>query len=104
MIDLHSHLLPNIDDGSRSVEQSVTALRRFAEAGVQHVVLTPHLRASEIVQHGDDMVAQREETLAILGPEAPNPPILHQGFEIMLDEPMPAVALRDRRYALAGSR
>ena len=34
MIDLHSHLLPGIDDGSRSVEQSVATLRQFAADGV----------------------------------------------------------------------
>jgi len=50
VIDLHSHLLPNVDDGSRSFEQSVAVLTKFAEQGVECVVLTPHLnisRASE---------------------------------------------------------
>jgi protein-tyrosine phosphatase len=89
MIDLHSHLLPNLDDGSRSLEQSVRALTRFAEVGVSHVVLTPHLRASEIDQFGEDTIAQRDETLEILAPEAPNPPSLYLGFEIMVDLPMP---------------
>jgi protein-tyrosine phosphatase len=93
MIDLHSHLLPNLDDGSRSLEQSVRALTRFAEVGVSHVVLTPHLRASEIDQFGEDTIAQRDETLEILAPEAPNPPSLYLGFEIMVDLPMPPRAL-----------
>lgn len=104
MIDLHSHLLPNLDDGSRSLEQSVRTLTRFAEVGVSHVILTPHIRASEMEDYGEDMIAQRDETLAILTPEAPNPPKLHLGFEIMLDRPVPPPALGDRRYALAGSR
>ena len=30
MIDLHSHLLPAVDDGSRSVDQSVAVLREMA--------------------------------------------------------------------------
>jgi protein-tyrosine phosphatase len=104
MIDLHSHLLPNLDDGSRSVEQSVQTLARFAELGVSDVVLTPHLRASEIARHGEDMISQRNEMLEILAPAAPNPPQLHLGFEIMLDQPMPPLTLGDRRYSLAGSR
>jgi protein-tyrosine phosphatase len=104
MIDLHSHLLPNLDDGSRSLEQSVRALTRFAEVGVSHVVLTPHLRASEIDQFGEDTIAQRDETLEILAPEAPNPPSLYLGFEIMVDLPMPPRALGDRRYSLAESK
>jgi protein-tyrosine phosphatase len=104
VIDLHSHLLPDIDDGSRSVEQSVETLARLARDGVTHVALTPHLRAGDIVRHGEDMIAQREETLAMLEPAAPNPPLLSLGFEIMLDQELPEAALGDRRYAIAGTR
>jgi protein-tyrosine phosphatase len=40
--DFHSHVLPDIDDGSRSVEESIAMLRREAEQGITHVVATPH--------------------------------------------------------------
>ena len=46
MIDLHSHLLPGVDDGSRTVEQSVEVLTRMGAAGITAVCLTPHLEAS----------------------------------------------------------
>jgi len=42
MIDIHSHILPNLDDGSKSVEMSLEMLRRGAAQGVQTVVATPH--------------------------------------------------------------
>ena len=42
MIDFHSHVLPGIDDGSTSLEQSITMLRMEAEQGIGHVVATPH--------------------------------------------------------------
>src|SRR6476661_6679421 len=48
MIDVHSHLLPGVDDGARSFEQSVGVLERFAGQGVECVVLTPHLNASRL--------------------------------------------------------
>jgi len=104
VIDLHSHLLPGIDDGSRSVEQSVTILRQFAEEGVTDLVLTPHLRATDLELHGEDAVEERQEVFEQLEPVASNPPVLHLGFEIMLDRPMPAIVIGDRRYSLAGSR
>ena len=44
MIDLHSHLLPGLDDGSPDLEAAV-ALAREAEAGVTVMACTPHLRA-----------------------------------------------------------
>lgn len=40
--DLHSHILPGIDDGSPSVEESIAMLRMEAEQGVTRVVATPH--------------------------------------------------------------
>lgn len=42
VIDFHSHILPKIDDGSQSLEESLALLRLEAEQGIQHVVATPH--------------------------------------------------------------
>lgn len=40
--DFHSHILPGIDDGSSSVEESLTMLRVSREQGIGEVILTPH--------------------------------------------------------------
>lgn len=40
--DFHSHVLPAIDDGSSSVEESIALLRMEAEQGIRHVIATPH--------------------------------------------------------------
>lgn len=45
MIDFHSHILPGIDDGSASLEESIALLRMEAEQGITHVVATPHFYA-----------------------------------------------------------
>lgn len=45
VIDFHSHILPDIDDGSASVEESVAMLRMEAEQGITHVIATPHFYA-----------------------------------------------------------
>ena len=42
MTDLHTHILPGMDDGSRSVEMSIAMLREEAAQGVSAVALTPH--------------------------------------------------------------
>ena len=42
IIDFHSHILPGIDDGSKSVEESIQMLRMMAKQGITHVVATPH--------------------------------------------------------------
>jgi len=103
-IDLHTHLLPGIDDGSRTAEQSTGVLKAMAAAGVHTVALTPHVAASELADHRSDAVEHRDETWEILKAEAPDVPRLVIGFEVMLDELMPIEALADRRLSLAGSR
>ena len=42
MIDIHSHILPGLDDGSKSLEESVAMLRQAAAAGTTEIVATPH--------------------------------------------------------------
>ena len=45
IVDFHSHILPGIDDGSASVQESVAMLQLEAEQGIRHVVATPHFYA-----------------------------------------------------------
>lgn len=47
MIDLHTHILPCVDDGSDSIKTSLSMLREEARQGVTTVVMTPHFYASE---------------------------------------------------------
>ena len=42
MIDIHCHLLPAVDDGPGTVEQTIEMARRAVEEGVTAIVVTPH--------------------------------------------------------------
>lgn len=42
MIDFHSHILPNIDDGSRNMEQTVEMLKEAKEVGFTKIISTSH--------------------------------------------------------------
>jgi protein-tyrosine phosphatase len=45
MIDLHSHVLPGIDDGPRTEDEAVELARTAAGSGISVIAATPHLRA-----------------------------------------------------------
>ena len=42
MIDKHSHILPEIDDGCRNFEDSIKALQEIESKGIKKIILTPH--------------------------------------------------------------
>ena len=42
MIDLHCHILPGVDDGPKSIDESLEMARIFKDAGYYRVVTTPH--------------------------------------------------------------
>ena len=56
--DIHSHLIPGIDDGSPDLATSLRYLQRFQEMGLQRVVTTPHIydglynNTTSIIQSG----------------------------------------------------
>src|SRR5690606_30700608 len=99
VIDIHSHLLPGVDDGSPSIDASLPVLRRFEEEGVEVLVLTPHLNAS---QASVAPIERHREILEELRRGAPALPELRLGWEIMLDAP--GADLSAPELALAGSR
>ena len=100
MIDLHTHLLPGVDDGSPSIEASRPLLERFASEGVDTVVCTPHLKASGAGEASASR-AHNAALLAELATAVPNGPRLVLGWEIMLDEP--GVDLKRPELALGTS-
>ena len=42
MIDIHSHLLYGVDDGAKTIEESLTILKNLSEIGYKKIILTPH--------------------------------------------------------------
>jgi protein-tyrosine phosphatase len=99
VIDIHSHLLPGVDDGSPSLEVSVGVLERFVSDGVKTVVCTPHLNASNARRAPHEAYA---EVFATLVASAPAGVQLKLGWEIMLD--LPGVDLRPPYLSLGGSQ
>jgi len=61
-VDLHSHLIPGIDDGSQSMEESMKLIRGLSELGYQKMITTPHIMSdayrndAEIIYAGLDRI------------------------------------------------
>ncbi|MBD1382672.1 tyrosine-protein phosphatase [Metabacillus arenae] len=44
MIDIHSHILPDVDDGAKSIEESIEMAKQAVEEGITQIIATPHHR------------------------------------------------------------
>ena len=69
-IDLHSHILPGLDDGARDVEESKEMLKQAWEEGIREIIATPHFFASKKSASKEQIlesISAVEESMAELG-------------------------------------
>ena len=59
MIDIHSHILPEVDDGSHSLEESIQMCRTSADDGVTVMVATPHAHDGVHTTHDPEFLRQK---------------------------------------------
>jgi protein-tyrosine phosphatase len=81
MIDIHTHILPLIDDGSTSMEESVSILNKMAAFGFTDIVLTPHYIVST-KYHASNL--EKENLRKYLSSQVPIS--LYLGNEIFIDK------------------
>lgn len=66
MTDFHSHILPGIDDGCKTVEESLEVLKMMASQGIKRVAATPHFYASQSGESPDEFLIRRNNAENIL--------------------------------------
>lgn len=69
MIDLHSHLLPGLDDGSASMRASLRMARSAVDEGIEAILMTPHHMNGRYENHKQDVVLATERFQAALDEE-----------------------------------
>jgi protein-tyrosine phosphatase len=110
LVDLHSHVLPGVDDGAQDLASALDALEALAAVGVERVVATPHFRASlfERGQRAQARLALLDEAAETLRAAVLERGIaidIGRGCEFKLDAPVsdlsdPRLRLEGTRYAL----
>ena len=61
LVDIHCHLLPGIDDGSKNMETSLKLAREAVEDGVTHALMTPHTLNGQYLNHKKDVIKLTEQ-------------------------------------------
>lgn len=79
MHDIHCHILPSVDDGSRNITESVQMIRAAMQTGITRITCTPHCR-DPWFDYNDMQKAFTELQHAIIS--IPQAPRLYMGYEV----------------------
>ena len=100
MIDIHSHLVPGVDDGSQSIEESLRLLKQAEIEGITEIITTPHYmkngdfrtKAAELVQRFNALKETYQGTIK-----------LHLGNELYIHPDLPELLEQGEILTLAES-
>lgn len=107
IIDIHSHILPGLDDGASSESESIQMLKLAAKQGVTAVIATPHYSPEYSGKSPDEIrkmcVRLEQKARAVIQPEFH----IYSGQEILYNQDVPEklqmgelLTLADSRYVL----
>ena len=106
LVDIHSHLVPGVDDGARHLPGVLNAIERLAQVGIRRVITTPHIDASlaltptHLASRLDEVSKAWQTAHDAIQAEFPQVEYL-RGHEVLVDLPEPD--LSDPRLRLAGT-
>jgi protein-tyrosine phosphatase len=106
LVDIHSHLVPGVDDGARNIQAVLDSIERLTRASIRRVITTPHIVGSlsldrDRLEHRLDEVTEAwDEAAVAIGQNFPEVEY-RRGHEVLLD--VWNVDLSDSRMRLAGT-
>ncbi|MBE5743225.1 MAG: hypothetical protein E7358_00715 [Clostridiales bacterium] len=106
MIDIHSHILPYVDDGSNDSEESISLLENMVSQGVDKIICTPHYKRG-IYDLSASQIRLKFNEFNNLVIERNIPVKLYLGSEILCDDRVydvikngNALTINDKKFVL----
>lgn len=101
MIDFHSHILPNVDDGSSSFEMSLEMINNSIQEGVKSICATPHFISGEYEIQKEEYIKK----ITALQEHFKNKGInICSGLELYINPDLPRLFHEDKLWGLNNSR
>ncbi len=82
--DLHTHIIPYIDDGAQSIEESLSLIEALNNQGVENIVFTPHFYTHK--ESAEDFISRREEAFKKLKDVIPDYVNVKLGAEVYVTD------------------
>ncbi len=103
MIDIHAHILPEVDDGASDLESAVLMAEMAVESGVQAIIATPHSNLRPYGNYWDSALRAGLETLQQEVTAAGIPLKIYPGMEIFGTPDVPELLRKGKLTTLANS-
>ena len=104
MTDIHSHVLPGVDDGSMDVEMSLDMLDMAFQSGVDTLVMTPHGNIPDLYEnYADSHLLHAFQELEKAKEEAGIPIRLIRGMEVYTTDDMPELFQQKKLLTINGT-
>lgn len=84
-VDIHSHLIPGVDDGAKNIEDSVALIRKMGAIGFKNITTTPHI-ITNIWNNNETDIAQRHQNIVATIKEQCGINQFNVAIEYMMDE------------------
>ncbi|MGN0453230.1 MAG: tyrosine-protein phosphatase [Ruminococcus sp.] len=80
--DMHTHIIPALDDGAKDVSESLEIIHALSEQGIKNICLTPHFYTHK--ERVEDFVCNRDEAFYVLKPHLPENINFKVGAEVFV--------------------
>ncbi len=85
-VDIHSHLLPGIDDGSKNMENTIELISKMRSYGINNFITTPHVLGNVWPNSSSTILEKLDSVKKELSKQGMNDINIHAAAEYMLDE------------------
>jgi len=85
-VDIHSHLLPGIDDGAKDLNHSIELIKKMRSYGIKHFITTPHVLGDVYPNSSSTIKEKLEDVRRELLNQNINDIQIHAAAEYMMDE------------------
>lgn len=103
MIDIHSHLIPGVDDGSKSVEDTFEMFNEAIKVGFTDIILTSHYLTDYYEPKTEELIFWKDKLQEVL--DKSNKKLkLHSGMEVYISEEINKLIKENKLLMLANSK
>lgn len=102
-VDIHNHILPGIDDGAKTIEESINLIKKLNKLGIKQFMPTPHIMQDFYPNTGETIGNAYEKLLEALEPKLLSEITINPSAEYMMDSNFEKLLENNELYPLKGN-